>query len=130
MEPSAVIAIVEGSEDLADLLSTVFQDEGFQTATILAADIRRGLVGAEDFLREHDPRVIIYDISVPFDENWRFLQRLTATPVAAGRRFILTSTNVGVLERMVGATAGYEIVPKPFDLEEMIEAVRQALEVD
>jgi hypothetical protein len=32
-----------------------------------------------------------------------------------------------VLENMAGRAAGHEIVPKPFDLEDMIDAVHRAL---
>src|SRR5689334_9778943 len=108
MQPTALIAIVESTEELATLLSQVFKDEGLRTAIAISPELRLSLSAGEAFLRQNDPRVVIYDICVPFEENWQFFCRLVATSAAAGRYFILTSPNVVALESMVGPAAGHE----------------------
>jgi DNA-binding response OmpR family regulator len=127
MQLPALVAIVESTQDLASLLSQVFLDEGLRTAIAVSPELRRSLSVGEAFLRENNPRVVIYDICVPFEENWQFFCRLAATSAASGRYFILTSPNVAALEGLIGPRAGHEIIPKPFDLEDMIQAVHRAL---
>jgi DNA-binding NtrC family response regulator len=47
-------------------------------------------------------------------------------PAAAGRRWVLTTTNKGALDELVGSTPALEIIGKPFDLDQMLETVKRA----
>jgi len=72
--------------------------------------------------------VIVYDIAPPYEENWQFLQLVKDAQQAQGRQFVLTTTNKAVLERLVGQTDAIEIIGKPFDLDEIVTAVKKKLE--
>jgi DNA-binding NtrC family response regulator len=78
-------------------------------------------------LEEHDPRVVIYDIPPPYDQNWEFLKLLRTTEAMRDRAVVVTTTHKGHLEQLVGPTDAIEIVGKPYDLDQVIRAVRQAL---
>jgi len=71
--------------------------------------------------------VIVYDISPPYDANWRFLRLVRSSELLKGRQFVITTTNKPALERLVGDSEALEIIGKPYDLGRVIEAVRTAL---
>jgi DNA-binding NtrC family response regulator len=123
-----LVAIIDTSEDIAALLKEILEDEGFRTAVAYVPDLKRGQPEPATFLLEHDPRVIVYDVAVPYEENWQFFQTIARSEAASGRRFVLTTTNKPVLESMVGPTGAYELVGKPFDLDEIAGAVHRALD--
>jgi DNA-binding response OmpR family regulator len=122
-----VIAIVNSSEDLVEILQQVFQDEGFQTVTGHVPNFKVGRDDLVAFFERHDPAAVVYDISPPYEENWNFLRLVRDAKSAQGRAFVLTTTNKKALDGMVGRTGAIEIIGKPFDLNEVVDAVRRAL---
>jgi CheY-like chemotaxis protein len=123
-----LVAVINTSEDVAELLRAIVEDAGWRSALAYIPDLRRGSPDPDEFLSQYDPRVIVYDIGIPYEENWAFFCAIEQRPIAQGRRFVLTSTNKRALESLVGPTPVHELVGKPFDLEEIVEAVRRALQ--
>lgn len=123
------IAVINSSEDTVDMLRMQLQHHGFTSVvTAHVPDIKRGRTDFLAFLAEHDPAVLVYDISIPYEENWRFLQLLLSSGEMRGRQVIVTTTNKRVLEQLVGETNAIEILGKPYDLELVIAAVERAIE--
>ena len=123
----ATVAVVNSSEDIVTMLRLALEDEGFAT---VAGHVPRFKSGQDDmlaFLQTHDPAVIVFDIAPPYADNWRFLTLVRDTRAAQGRVFVITTTNRARLEQEVGDTGAIEIVGKPFDLQEVVDAVRRAL---
>jgi hypothetical protein len=90
-------------------------------------DIKIGATDIETMLRQHDPRVVVYDVAPPYEQNWRFLDHLRTTTGFKGRQFVLTSVN---LERLHDVVAGdesvYEVAGEAKDIEQIVRAVKEA----
>jgi hypothetical protein len=82
------------------LLKARIEAAGFVVLVMHVTDIRAGL-DLGSVLVQHDPQVIVYDIVMPYDRNWRFFDHLRAT-VFQDRRFVLTTPNKSALQRLVG----------------------------
>ena len=122
------VALLNSNEDTLEMLRACFQDHGFSSVVIgHVNDIKAGRTDFLEFMRVHDPRVLVWDIAIPYDENWRFVHTLMQNAAAAGRRFVLTTTNKRALDALVGPNSALEIVGKPYDLEQIVAAVRRAL---
>jgi CheY-like chemotaxis protein len=121
------LAIVNTNEDLIDLLKAFFEGEGYEVVTAHVRVLRTQTEDLERFIAMHDPQILLWDIAMPYDENWRYFQIIKQSPVMRGRRFVLTTTN----EKRVREVAGVdeeivEVVGKPFDLQRLTEAVARA----
>ena len=125
MPAQPVVAVVNTNPDLVELLKARLEAAGFVALVIHIADIRAGLdVGS--VLAQHDPCVIVYDVVMPYDRNWRFLQHLRETSFE-GRRFVLTKPNAGGLRKLVGRDEKiYEILDDTEDIDTVVQAVREA----
>src|SRR5262245_52436975 len=121
------IAVFNSSADTVDLLRTALEAEGFQTVVGHIPDVKKGELDLVGFINHHAPAVVVYDISPPYDANWRFLRLVRSAEPLQRREFVLTTTNKPALDRLVGDTEALEIIGKPYDLRRVIDAVRAAL---
>ncbi|HWJ55557.1 MAG TPA: hypothetical protein VNR90_05050 [Vicinamibacterales bacterium] len=124
--PLPTVAVINGLQDTIDMLRFVLEDAGFRVVDTQARDVRRGEVDLAEFVQRHDAAVVLYDIAIPYDENWRALQERRAAPALATTPFVVTTTNQRALEGVVGPTDAVEIIGKPYDLHRIVEAVRRA----
>lgn len=122
------IAVFNSSEDTVELLRTALEAEGFQTVVGHIPEVKKGEIDLIDFINHHTPAVIVYDISPPYEANWRFLKLVRSSEALQRRQFVITTTNKPVLERLVGDNDALEIIGKPYDLRRVIDAVRAAVD--
>jgi DNA-binding NtrC family response regulator len=125
-----VLGVINTSTEIRDLLTAVFEDEGFRVISTFTPDLKRGDPTIEDFLRQHRPVAVIYDIALPYEENWRFFRSIEESDAGQQTRFVLTCINKRALERLVGATPALELLGKPYDLDQIVAAVRRASDAD
>lgn len=122
-----VVAILNTSPDVVDMLRGVFEVAGFVVVSLFTHQIRERGVDIEAFLSQHKPNVVVYDIAPPYEPNWRLFEHISRTPLMHECRIVLTSTNAARLKELVGTDRRvYEIVGKPLDLDEIVSAVRDA----
>jgi DNA-binding response OmpR family regulator len=123
------VAVINSSEDTVEMLRYALQHHGFTSiVTAHVTDIRSGKLDFVSFLSDHDPKALVYDISIPYDSNWTFLKLLLDSEHMRGRAVVVTTTNKRRLEELVGATDAIEIVGKPYDLNVIVAAVIKSLE--
>jgi DNA-binding NarL/FixJ family response regulator len=122
-----IIAVFNSSNDTVELLRIVLEEEGFQTVVGHIPELKKGELDLVSFIEHHAPTVIVYDISPPYDANWTFLRLVRSSEAAQGRRFVITTTNKPALDKLVGPTDALEIIGKPYDLRQVVVAVRNAL---
>lgn len=131
MTTAVPVAVINSNEDTVEMLRACLQQNGF-TAVVTGhvANIKRGTTDLVQFLDAHDPQVFVWDISLPYEENWRFVRMIMGHERMQGRRFVLTTTNKRALDALVGPTETIEVVGKPYDLEVIVRSVKRAAGVE
>ena len=121
------IVIINTAEETMSLLGEVLGDEGFEIVSAYVVDLKRGEPDPKSFFAEHQPDAIVYDVALPYEENWSFcINHVLPASGLSARRMVVTSTNTRVLERLVGPTGAIEVIGKPYDLEALVRATWRA----
>jgi CheY-like chemotaxis protein len=127
MDNSVTVAIVNSTPDAIEMLRQLFFQAGFTVVSCFAHDIRDGKTDFEAFVRQHQPRVIVYDIAPPYERNFRMFEHVRAMPVTQDCQFVLTSMNSAHLINLVGRDEQvYEVVDREEDLLRLAQAVKEA----
>ena len=128
MNPPDVVAVINTSPDTIELLRLTLQPAGIVTVSAYTYEIRDGKIDLNAFMAAHRPKVIIYDVAPPYDANWRLLQHVRANPAVQGVQWVITSTNPVHVEKLAGKDEQvHEIVGKPYDLDRIAAATKEAL---
>jgi DNA-binding response OmpR family regulator len=124
-----IVALFNASDDTIDMIQTIL------TASVSAqslvschfADVKKGIVDFKKYVSKHNPELVIFDISPPYDENWQFFKTMRDSDVMRGRGSVLTTRNKIRLDEVVGADShAMEVVGRPRDL----QMIRMAIAVE
>jgi DNA-binding response OmpR family regulator len=127
-QPGPVVAVINTNDDLVQSLRKVLVDEGYYVVTGHIGDLKSGRQDFSAFLNAHRPAAVIYDIAVPYEDNWTFLQTLLKLPETNEPIFVMTTVNKRVLEERVGKTDAIEIKGgHADDFELIVEALAKRL---
>jgi len=124
-----VVALFNASDDTADMVQRMLAASGFNCLVgCHFADLKNGRIDFARYLGAFDPTVVIIDISPPYKENWHFFKSLRDHTAMDGRGLVLTTTNKKRLDEVVGADSeAFEIVGKPYDLDQIKDAIHAAV---
>jgi CheY-like chemotaxis protein len=122
-----VVAIFNTNPEVLDLVREALQDAGHATVVAHVDDLKRGRIDLVDFVEQHHPDVIVYDVAPPYDTNWTFLRLMRNSKVMQGRAFVVTTTNKRALDELIGPSDVVELLCKPYDLDQIVQAVSHAL---
>src|SRR6476469_4267995 len=80
-----VVAIFNSNDDIVEMLRLLIEHAVCVTVTGHIDDIRRGDLDLVNFMRQHDPFVVIYDLVPPYDRAWAFLSTIRESKAMDGR---------------------------------------------
>jgi DNA-binding NtrC family response regulator len=123
--PTETIAVLNDNEDTIAILVDALRRANYP---VVSGRIPRDEESLSDFLGKHDPRIVIYDIPIPYDANWERFAWLQSRGLFAGRAMIVTTTHKGHLDAVAtGDSGAIEIVGKPYDLAQILSAVKRRI---
>lgn len=118
------ILIINSNIELIDALEEWLKAEGCVVKSVQALYLKNGKINLIKLLRSFKPHAVLYDVAIPYGENWEFFKNLINLKDVDNIRFVLTTTNKRVLEYIVGPTDTTEIIGKPFEIEEMNKIIK------
>lgn len=122
-EPSPTILIVDDEEDVLDLLTVVFEREGFRT--LVASDGKTALTLAYD----ETPDVILLDVMMPAMDGWQVLRALKVDERTSRIPVAMVSARTEGRDKIIGLQEGaVSYVEKPFSTMELVTEVRAILD--
>ncbi len=122
-----LVAIFDGYADAAEMMAAAIAGAGFRTVDGHVSDVKRGVTDFISFIDAHNPDVVVWDISPPYEGNWNFFQLIRSSSALDGRGVVLTTTHKGHLDDFAQKDSGaLEIVGKPVDIANLIERIRHA----
>jgi DNA-binding response OmpR family regulator len=125
-----VVALFNASDDTVEMVQRMLDASGFDCLVgCHFADLKKGIIDFARYLGKHEPEVVIFDISPPYQENWDFFKTLRNVKAMEGRGLVLTTTNKKRLDETAGKDSeAFEIVGKPYDLDQIKIAIHVAME--
>ena len=127
VEKPPVVGIINTSPDTVEMLRIVLEQAGFVVVTAYTHELRALQVDIESIVRQYQPKLIIYDIAPPYEKNWREFITTSCMPALKGINFIVTTTNAKHVKDVAGQDRQvFEIGGKPYDLDILVEAVKEA----
>jgi CheY-like chemotaxis protein len=121
----ARIVVVNDDTDFLSLMTDLLTDiGGYQVEVCREGD------HAYQFVREQEPDLVILDIRIDGQEaGWTILECLTLDPVTRPIPLIVCSAAIRELQdhQEYLAQYGVDVLPKPFDLDHLLEKVAAAL---
>jgi len=125
----AVVAIINSNDDLVAILEENLKAGGYNVVSAHIAQIKTGKQDFPKFLRLHQPDVVIYDVAIPYQENWTFLMMLRHLPECHSIPFVITTVNKRALDEELGKKTDCVEIRGGHadDLQPVIDAVDAAL---
>lgn len=127
------VLVVDDDRDMLDLVTQVLTDEGFAVSTLM--DVRDGPVLA--LVGQLEPDCVLLDSFShgDYESPWELAAKLTSRPrpvpviMFTCHREAATEARAGRSSRALAA--GFSgIVEKPFELDDLLEAVARAVDSD
>jgi len=121
-----VVAVLNSNDDVVELLRMALEQAGLVVISAHVDAVKRGDASLTEFMHEHKPDVVIYDVVPPYDSSWRFFEHLRETSLT-DQSVVITSTNPRRAAELAGISQDiFEIVGKPYDIDLIVDAVRRA----
>jgi DNA-binding response OmpR family regulator len=111
------VLVIDDDLPLRGMLAAALRQHGFQV--LLAGDGAEG----QRALTIHRPDIVLLDLAMPDVNGWDFLQRLQETGHLGKLPIVVLSAHVHVAPAALLQMGVAAILPKPFNLNELIELI-------
>ena len=111
------VLVIDDDLPLRGMLAAALRQHGFQV--LLAGDGAEG----QRALTIHQPHIVLLDLAMPDVNGWDFLQRLQETGHLGKVPIVVVSAHVRVEPQALLQMGVAAIVPKPFNLPELIAVI-------
>jgi DNA-binding response OmpR family regulator len=119
------ILVMNDTQEILELFTEILTEEGYQVTTYSYSTQEL------DIVRQVRPDLIIADFPpvVREEHGWQFVQKLKMSRDTAHIPLIICTTNIRAVRDTEGwlAAKGVLIVPKPFEIDELLQAVKTQL---
>jgi DNA-binding response OmpR family regulator len=99
--PQSIVVAGNDSEKIG-MLSHLFGMEGFQVVPLYIPRFQDRDDQFGDFLTQHSPNAVLYEIGHPYKQSWEFFKQLRTVDQAQGITFFVTSLGKQYLETDLG----------------------------
>jgi two-component system chemotaxis response regulator CheY len=114
------VLVVDDDRVIRQCIAETLKEEGYEAATAVngadALDLIRG---------GWSPDLVVLDMRMPVLDGWGFAREYRAMPGPHAPILVVTAAHDS-LERLVELHAE-DVLPKPFDLEQLVRSVRRCL---
>lgn len=123
------VVVLSSNEEQLLLLGRIAEDAGFDAVTAQISEVGRDEESLHEFLRRHDPRVVIYDVAAPYPDNWALFRRLQTLEqsLSIQQHFVITTPNKEALEARAGTTEAVEVVGDRSESAVIVQAIIRAI---
>lgn len=111
------VLVIDDDLPLRGMLAAALRQHGFQV--LLAGDGEEG----QRALTIHRPDLVLLDLAMPNVNGWDFLQRLRETGHIGRFPIVVVSAHVRVEPQALLEMGVSAILPKPFNLEELMQLI-------
>ncbi len=97
------MAVINSDEEILQTLELIIQADGYSTAAVKLHELQER--GVEGYIEKVKPKVIVWDINDPVDENIRQLDRFKRSKIAEGKGLLVVTPftdEVGIFSKRVG----------------------------
>ena len=113
------ILVIERDEDICQIISHILSEEGYEPI------LCRTEHGIFDTIVLNNPDIILLDIIRPTEQGTELCRAIKVTDTTKHIRVIVLSTHAKIGD--VKQVCADEVVKKPFDIEELINLVKEQL---
>ncbi|HSL11252.1 MAG TPA: response regulator [Actinomycetota bacterium] len=112
------VLVVDDEPQVVWVLQFSLESEGYETYTA------KNGIEALDRIAEHHPQLMVLDVMMPQMDGWTVLERLLELPREERPRVVMVTALASLRDRTKAAELGADAyVPKPFDVEELIDVL-------
>jgi DNA-binding response OmpR family regulator len=124
----AHVAVFEADLGIARLIHDSLEEYGFRVIIASRYALQHDSAALDDFLRSTRPGLVIWDIGVPYEENWQFFHSTVSVQLAHYEcLYLVMTTQPTELADRSDTMLPAPILFKPFSMEQLIKAVVSAL---
>lgn len=123
------VVLFEASEDTVAMMQALLTEAGASQSLLRVplADLKRGITDFRKYLDQHNPEVVIVDLSPPYEENWAFFTTMRDAAAMQGRGIVLTTTSKQRLDEVIGEDShAFEVVGTHLDHALILEEIKVA----